>query len=155
MSFENSPHRSGGQPAGAGAARIIQSTGRVPWVRLVRCLIVTLTMAGAASWMPVPTTAAETLNVEQQVAAFLTAGEFGAALNLAAQAANAAERATLIEQVANAQLQAGETGAVEASLRQLPAGPERDRLQQSARQQRSAGGGNLANPGPLMMMIQQ
>ena len=155
MSFENSLHRSGGQPAGAGAARIIQSTGRVPWVRLVRCLIVTLTMAGAASWMPVPTTAAETLNVEQQVAAFLTAGEFGAALNLAAQAANAAERATLIEQVANAQLQAGETGAVEASLRQLPAGPERDRLQQSARQQRSAGGGNLANPGPLMMMIQQ
>lgn len=155
MSLENSPHRSGGQPAGAGAARIIQSTGRVPWVRLVRCLLVTATLAGAASWMPVPITAAEQLNVEQQVAAFLTAGEFGAALNLATQAANPADRATLIQQVANAQLQAGETNAVEASARQLPAGPDRVRLQQSARQQRTAGGANLANPGPLMMMIQQ
>jgi hypothetical protein len=154
MPLENSEHRTGRQPSGNGATRICQTSRRVPWIRLAGCIGTAVAVLGLAGWLPV-SFAAEAPNPGQQVAAHLEAGEYGAALDIATQTANAEEKAALIEQVADAQLQAGDTKAVEASARRLPAGPKRERLQQAARGQKSAGGGNLANPGPLMMMIQQ
>lgn len=153
MSLENSEHRVGRLPSGA--ARIYQSSGRVPWVRLAGCFIAALTVVGLAGWTPVATLAAEATNVELQVAAHLEAGEFGAALEAAAKVEDQTAKTALIEQVAAAQVQAGEAGAVQESARRLPAGAARDRLQQAARQRQSAGGANLANPYPLIQMIQQ
>lgn len=153
MCLENSEHRVGRVPSSA--ARIYQSSGRVPWVRLSGCIIAALTVVGLAGWMPVAALASDTPTIEQQVTAHLEAGEFGAALEAAAKADNQEAKTALIERVAAAQVQAGEAGAVQESARRLPAGAARDRLQQTARQRPSAGGANLANPYPLIQMIQQ
>lgn len=155
MPLENSEHQTGRQPSGRGAARIVQSTGRVPWIRQAGGVVTALAIIGLAGWWPVSYAAEAPANLEQQVAAHLGAGEFGAALDLAAKAPNPALKAAMIEQVAEAQLQIGDNAAVEASARLLPDGPARDRLQQAARGKKTAGGANLANPQPLMMMIQQ
>jgi hypothetical protein len=154
MPLENSEHRTGRQPAGQGAARISQSSGRVPWIRLAGGIVTAVAVIGLGGWWPV-SHAAEAVDIEQQVAAHVAAGEFGPALELAATAPNADQKAALIEKVAEAQLLVGDHAAVEASSRLLPEGPARNRLQQAARNRGTAGGANLANPQPLMMMIQQ
>ena len=154
MSLENSEHQTGRQPTGPGVARVSQSSGRVPWIRLAGGTVTALFVIGLAGWWPV-SYAAQAPNLEQQVAAHLGAGEFGAALDLALQAPTAALKTALIEQVAQAQLQVGDQAAVEASAGLLPDGPARERLQQAARGRNTAGGGSLANPQPLIMMIQQ
>ncbi len=154
MSLEISDQRVGRTPAGEGAARIYQASGRVPWVRLAGCIAVALAFVGLAGGLPVAALADDKPGIEQQVAAHLDAGEFGEALEAAAQAPVPDVKNDLIEQIADAQLKAGDVTAAEESARRLPAGPVRDRLQQAARQRPSAGGANLANPYPLMQMIQ-
>ncbi len=154
MPVENNEHQSGRQPSGRGAARVSQSSGRVPWIRLAGGVVTALVVIGLAGWWPV-SFAAEAPNLEQQVAAHLSAGEFGAALDLAVKSPDPALKLALIEKVAAAQLQVGDTAAVEASANLLPEGPTRQRLQEAARGRRTAGGGSLANPQPLIMMIQQ
>ena len=154
MPLENSEHQTGRQPSGQGAARVSQSSGRVPWIRLAGGVVTALAVIGLAGWVPVASAAPAPATPEQQVNAHLNAGEFGAALQLATQIPDAGLQVLLIEKVAEAQLKSGDKSAVEATANLLPEGAARDRLQEAARG-RTAGGANLANPGPLMMMIQQ
>ena len=154
MPLENSEHQTGRQPSGQGAARVSQSSGRVPWIRLAGGVVTALAVIGLAGWLPVASAAPAPATPEQQVNAHLNAGEFGAALQLATQIPDAGLQVLLIEKVAEAQLKSGDKSAVEATANLLPEGAARDRLQEAARG-RTAGGANLANPGPLMMMIQQ
>lgn len=154
MSLGSGEHRVG-LPSGRSATRIYQTSGRVPWVRLAGAVVTTVLFLGVAGWLPTAALGAEA-NLNEQVAAHLEAGEFGAALEAAGNATDEVAKAKLIEQVGQAQLQAGDDSAAVDMARRLPPGDARQRLQQAvSRQPQTAGGGSLANPSQLMMMIQQ
>lgn len=92
-------------------------------------------------------------SVEQQVQAHLEAGEFGLAIEKAVAAQGEAEKTTLLKEIAGVQAQAGENRAASATLRRIP---DRQVRAQALRDQSALnGGGATANPGPLMMLIQQ
>uniref|UniRef100_A0A7C2JXK9 DUF1598 domain-containing protein n=1 Tax=Schlesneria paludicola TaxID=360056 RepID=A0A7C2JXK9_9PLAN len=92
-----------------------------------------------------------------RVAQHLAAGEFGAALEQAAQVADPAQQAELLKQVAASQQQAGAGAAARATLRRIADTEARARAQgQAARQGASlAGGGSLADFTQLMQLIQE
>ncbi|MFQ5734011.1 MAG: hypothetical protein ACE5KM_18895, partial [Planctomycetaceae bacterium] len=86
----------------------------------------------------------------------LTAGEFGPALAVAANVNGLQEKSNLLRTIADAQMNAGETGAALRTLRGIPLKEERraaahDQIQQWA----SAAGGSGADFGPLTDLIQQ
>lgn len=150
-------------PSGNGAARIYQSTVRVPWIRLAGGTGLVLMALTLAAVLPTAVTAAPPTALADQplipselapaVQAHLTAGEFGPALELAVTAKTLEEKAALIQQITAAQIQAGDSSGAEQSLRRLPEGPVRDGIARASQQM--AGGGSFANPYPLMQMIMQ
>lgn len=92
--------------------------------------------------------AAETATVSERVQAHLEAGEFGTALALAQQAGDATD--ALLANVAQAQLAAGEVSGARRTERRISTAG-----QVAQRGAALAGGGSMANPGPLIQMIQQ
>ncbi len=81
----------------------------------------------------------------------LTAGEYGSAVTLAMTAPTAEERSSLLKQVADAQQAAGELDVAAGTIRRIPRGEDRPKVQLN---QSSLAGGQ-ANFGMLMMLIQQ
>jgi hypothetical protein len=100
---------------------------------------------------------AEAAAPEQLVAEHLAAGEFGAALEQAAQVADPQMQAELLQKVATAQQQAGAPAAAQATLRRIAPRQTRAQAQGQAarRQTQLAGGASMADFGTLMMLIQQ
>lgn len=100
----------------------------------------------------VQTEAAQT--VQAKIAAQLAAGEFGPALETAAAVKDANERSRLLKLVADAQMEAGEFEGSLVSIRRIP----NPRLRSRARSERAAklalAGGNGANFGELITLIQ-
>jgi hypothetical protein len=92
-----------------------------------------------------------------RVAEHLAAGEFGAALEQAAAEAHPQQQAALLQQVANAQQQAGAPAAARATLRQIANPGVRGEAQgHAARQQAQlGGGGSTADFSSLIQLIQQ
>jgi len=92
-----------------------------------------------------------------KVAQHIAAGEFGPALEQAAQVAHPDEQAKLLQQVAAAQQQSGAMNAAQATLRQISTPASRVRAQgQSSQQQAQLGGGGVqADFSSLMILIQQ
>lgn len=101
--------------------------------------------------------AAETsVSVAQTVQAHLEAGEFGPAIDQALAVKNRALQTQLLKQIAQAQAEAGDDAAATATLRRIPNVRERSvAMRQQAPSGGLAGGGNMANPGPLMRLIQR
>lgn len=93
-------------------------------------------------------------SVAQTVQAHLEAGEFGPAIDQALAVKDPVQQTELLKQIAQAQSQAGEPAAAAATLRRIPNVRERS-LAMRQQQPALAGGGNQANPRPLMMLIQQ
>ena len=120
---------------------------------LVPCGCLLALVSTVFSAEPVAATAATSSGRGQQVADHLAAGEFGPAMTQALAAPVAAERATLLKQVAKAQQEVGDTEAASGTLRRLPAGE--DRAKSKADLQGSAGGGAQADFQTLMRLIQQ
>ncbi len=120
---------------------------------LVPCGCLLALVSTVFSAEPVAATAATPSGRGQQVADHLAAGEFGPAMTQALAAPVAAERATLLKQVAKAQQEVGDTEAAAGTLRRLPAGE--DRAKSKAELQGSAGGGAQADFQTLMRLIQQ
>jgi hypothetical protein len=104
--------------------------------------------AGDALFAAAPSSA-----VEESVQAALESGEFGPALDQALTVADPQQKTRLLKQIARAQAEAGETFAATATLRRIP--NVRERATAVSRQQTLAGGAAMANPGPLMELIQQ
>jgi len=159
MTMEHCTSRPERFPTRNGATRIYQSTVRVPWIRLAGCLCAIWSCLTLAAFLPTPASAAAPQEIGPQeigsvVQAHLAAGEFGPALELAMTAPTVEQKAVLIQQVTAAQVQAGDTAGADQSLRRLPAGPVRDGVARTTRQQQMAGGGSFANPYPLMLLIQ-
>lgn len=134
------------------AARIYQSTVRIPWIRLagnicllVTCLLVTMSNAAIAGAPD---------DLVKAVKDHLAAGEFGLASDLALTAPTADEQAALAELVTAAQVESGDAKGADRTVRRLPPGTVRDKVAKT-KQRQMAGGGNLANPQPLMQMIMQ
>lgn len=94
---------------------------------------------------------------QQRVAEHLAVGEFGAALEQAAQVDDPALQAQLLEQIALAQQEAGSASAAQATLRRISSRERRAQAQgKAAQQQRQlAGGASMADFGTLMALIQQ
>lgn len=94
---------------------------------------------------------------QQRVAEHLAVGEFGAALEQAAQVADPSLQAQLFEQIALAQQDAGAASAAQATLRRISSRERRAQAQgKAAQQQRQlAGGASMADFGTLMALIQQ
>jgi hypothetical protein len=80
------------------------------------------------------------------------AGEYGLAIDEALAVTNPQEQTALLKQIAQAQANAGDTFSAAATLRRIPMPRERS---QAVNQQLAllGGGGAMANPGPLMMLI--
>ncbi len=87
--------------------------------------------------------------IEQQVTAHLEAGEFAAAFDLAQAQDDPALRASLLRQVANAQLAAGDFKAAAATLRHIP-----EEFATDADRQHSLAGGMGADFTQLIDLIQ-
>lgn len=94
-------------------------------------------------------------DLARQVAAHLAAGEFGPALNLAAQAPTPAQKAAILKNVANAQQQAGEPASASGTMRSAAAlgGQGSGGGSQSGRGG-FGGGGVIADFTTLMQLIQ-
>ncbi|MEZ5952402.1 MAG: hypothetical protein R3C12_25075 [Planctomycetaceae bacterium] len=73
----------------------------------------------------------ESRNVADLVTAHLSAGEFQAALEIARSVPEEGERAVLLSQIAEQQIQAGDLTASQATLRQMPL--NRTRIELAAR----------------------
>ena len=90
-----------------------------------------------------------------RVRAHTEAGEFGLAMDVAQKIADVRERATLMRIVADAQIQAGEFDGALHAIRRIPIPELRGEAQgERAKQQSLAGGGSMANFGPLIQLIQ-
>lgn len=156
MTLEHCKPRAERFPSWNGSARIYQATIRVPWIRLAGCTL--LSWLCLVVLLPTTTIGAPPKNLATNlggaVNAHLEAGEFGPALEIALTAPTMEEKAGLIQQVAVAQMQAGDAAGADQALRRLPAGPIRESVSRGVQQQ-AAGGGSFANPYPLMMMIMQ
>ena len=87
-----------------------------------------------------------------QVTNHLAAGEFGRALTLANAAPTAAERATLLGQVANAQQAAGDSDAATGTRRRMP---RTDNVAKPQLEQPALAGGAMMGFRQLMTLIQQ
>jgi hypothetical protein len=92
-------------------------------------------------------------SVAETIQAHLESGEFGLALDEALAVENPQQKTQFLKQIAQAQADAGETFSATATLRRIP--NARERAQAVGRQQVLGGGAALANPGPLMALIQQ
>lgn len=154
MTLETNSHQNERFHSWNAAARIYQSTVRVPWIRLVGNVCLFITCVTIAALIPVSVTAAPAQDLAPVVKAHLDAGEFGQALEVAFSADTQEEKAALIETVTAAQVQSGDAVSAQRSVRRMPAGPVRNQVAR-ATQRQMAGGGSFANPGPLMMMIMQ
>ncbi len=98
------------------------------------------------------------VDLEQLVAEHLSVGEFGPALELAESVANAEVRNVLLQQIANAQLDAGEFNAALLAVRRI--GDMEYEVEEAAPQtveETLAGGNQLAQQGfqQLISLIQQ
>lgn len=109
------------------------------------CCAAIILAASQFAWAKAPNA------VAADVAAHIAAGEFGPALDLAMSVKNAGDRAAILNQIANAQAEIGENDAATATLRRIP--NARDRNAAVNQQQAFAGGGAMANPGPLIALI--
>jgi hypothetical protein len=152
MTLENCSHHNKRFLSWNGAARIYQSTVRIPWIRLagnicllVTCLLVTMSNAAVAG---------SPEDLAKAVKGHLDAGEFGLASELALTAPTPDEQATLSELVTAAQVESGDAKGADRTVRRLPPGSVRDKVAKT-KQRQMAGGGNLANPQPLIQMIMQ
>ncbi len=105
-------------------------------------------IAGNAIFAAVPGDA-----IEQKVQAHLEAGEFGPALEQVQGVKNPKQRTQLLKQIADVQAKSGDTFAATSTLRRIP--NVRDRAQAVGRQNALGGGASMANPGPLMELIQE
>ncbi len=92
--------------------------------------------------------------VAETVQAHLDAGEFGPALDQALAVKNPAQQTELLKQVAAAQNEVGEPRAARATLRRIPNARERANALREQAELGLGGGGVIANPGPLMALIQ-
>ncbi len=119
---------------------------RVWWS--MTCLAVAIGISSAGSL-----SAAAPHAVADHVAAHIAAGEFGPAIDLALSLKPGSEQTTLLTQIAAAQTNAGEEKGAAATLRRIP--NRRDRNMALSQQPALAGGGAMANPGPLMNLIQR
>ncbi|GAB4154061.1 MAG: hypothetical protein Tsb009_30580 [Planctomycetaceae bacterium] len=91
---------------------------------------------------------------EELVRAYLEAGEFGAALDLASAAADANQKSQLLKQVANAQLKVDEFVPANAVVRRMPIRDEQVAMQQEqSKQAASAAGGLGADFSQLIGLI--
>lgn len=95
---------------------------------------------------------ADSRNVTEQVQAHLQAGEFQSALELAEGLADEQERATLLSQIAEQQLTAGELSATQGTLRRMPRDQQRRELA-GRRASRSALNGSGADFESLIELI--
>lgn len=136
-------------------SRIYQTTSRLPWIRHISCLITVTVFLAGACFACSKVSANDVSDLSARVEGHLQAGEFGAALDLAMSASTEEEKALLAQTITAAQAGAGEKGAVERTIRKVPAGAIRNRARQAARERPMAGGVSFANPGPLMAMIEQ
>ncbi|MCA9117808.1 MAG: hypothetical protein KDA79_22210, partial [Planctomycetaceae bacterium] len=94
-------------------------------------------------------------DVASLVAAHLAAGEFGPALELAEQSVDVHERTSLLKQVAEAQLEAGEFTAARGTIRRVPTADARAELHfDRATTQALGGGGSMADFEQLIELIQ-
>ncbi len=89
------------------------------------------------------------------MAAHLAAGEFGPALDLAAQAANPAEQAALLNNVAAAQQNAGETSAATGTMQRATRGGRGTGAGRQSGSGAFGGGGVIADFQTLMTLIQE
>lgn len=124
-------------------------TGFARLVTGLSCVLALSVNAGAAEATSKP-------NRAEQVAAHLAAGEFGPALDLATQAATPVEQAALLNNVAAAQQNAGETSAASGTMRR--AARTGGRGVGAGSQSGSGafgGGGAIADFTTLMTLIQE
>ena len=105
-----------------------------------------------------PATVAEApkqLSIEEQMEAHLEFGEFVAATKLAQSVKVPEQRATLLRQVAIAQLAAGDFQAAQATVGRMPVGQTRDATQRDRMNQEALAGGVQADFQPLIDLIIQ
>ena len=124
----------------AGLARLVAGLG---------CALALSVNVGAADAPSKP-------NRAEQVAAHLAAGEFGPALDLAKQAKTPAEQAALLNNVAAAQQNAGETSAATGTMRSVArSGGRGAGAGHQSGSGAFGGGGSIADFTTLMQLIQE
>jgi len=89
-----------------------------------------------------------------RVQSHLEAGEFGLASRVARAANTRQEQVALLRMIADAQMMIGEFDSAGASIRQMPGGEERVRAQAARAARQNLAGGNMADFGPLIQLIQ-
>jgi hypothetical protein len=119
----------------------------------VRRLSLAALVVAVGGLMTTGATAAE-VGLNEQVAAHLAAGEFGAALDLAQTAGTADQRDQLTRQVVAAQAQSGDFQAARALTRRISEPRERVAARGRIAQQQALAGGFGADFQPLMDLIQ-
>jgi hypothetical protein len=134
-------------PAAAPPTVAVESTPVDPVTDAVTIAAVAPTPPSAA-----PAVAPQ-LTLSEQVQSHLRAGEFGSAFDLALTAATPAEQATLLRQVAQAQVESGEFAAAKRTLAKLPLGFGDDAAVREAGLQASLAGGSGADFTQLIDLI--
>jgi hypothetical protein len=107
----------------------------------------------SAALMLAPADGQQVGTARQKVEQQLAFGEFGGALETARGVADPRERAALLDLVANAQLNAGDSSAARGTTRQMDAAQQRPAAERQTRQQ-ALSGGVLADFQSLMTLIE-
>ena len=110
-------------------------------------LLISATVTMAGTDITTPQGRAELVGLQ------IAAGEFGPALATANRAADDAERSTLLEMIATAQVQAGDFDAALGAIRNIPSNEVRTRTNEERAQQQSLNGGNGADFQTLINLI--
>ena len=89
----------------------------------------------------------------KKVEEHLAAGEYTTATEIANGVQDTAEQAALLAQIAQTQIERGDVVSAQVTTRRITDASARQTMRRQARARSQAGGGNFANPGPLMQMI--